>query len=110
MRGEVDPAPHAVDDIEVVRASSTPKTKTNYLLEELLAIFMRKGLLNDEEGESILHASPTTILSSGDKIHIIHRQLFDRDAQRHFVGIVEARKGSLARVNGYLFARDTQSN
>jgi len=50
------------------------------------------------------------ILSAGDKIHIIHRQLFDRDAQRHFVGIVEARKGSLARVNGYLFARDTQSN
>ena len=105
LRGEVDPAPHALDDIKVVGASNTPKTKT-----ELPTVFMRKGLLNEEEGESILRRSPTTILSAGDKIHIIHRQLFDRDVQRHFVGIVEACEGCLAKVKGYLFARDTQSD
>jgi hypothetical protein len=110
LRGEVDPARHALDDIEVVRASNTPKTKTDYLLEELVAVLMRKGLLNAEEGDSILRRSPTTILDAGDKIHIIHRQLFDRDVQRHFVGIVETCEGSLAKVKGYLFARDTQSN
>jgi hypothetical protein len=110
LRAEVDSAPQALDGIKVVRASNTPKTTTDYLLEELPDVFMRKGPLNEEEGESILRRSPTTILSAGDKIHIIHRQVFDRDVQRHFVGIVEACEGSLAKVKGYLFARDTQSN
>lgn len=50
------------------------------------------------------------ILNSGEYIHIIHRQLFPRDAQRHFVGTVEAHDGPLVRVKGYLFAMDsTQS-
>jgi hypothetical protein len=44
------------------------------------------------------------ILSIGDKIHVIHRQLFDGDARRHLVGSVEARQASLARVKGCLFA------
>jgi hypothetical protein len=50
------------------------------------------------------------ILSIGDKIHVIHRQLIDGDARRHFVGIVEARQASLVKVKGYLFAMDTKSN
>jgi hypothetical protein len=50
------------------------------------------------------------ILNSGEYIHIIHRQLFPGDAQRHFVGTVEAHDGSIVRVKGYLFAMDsTQS-
>lgn len=50
------------------------------------------------------------ILSAGEYIHIIHRQLFHNDAQRHFVGTVEAHEGSIVRVKGYLFAMDsTQS-
>jgi hypothetical protein len=47
------------------------------------------------------------ILNSGEYIHIIHRQLFPGDAQRHFVGTVEAHEGPLARVKGYLFAMDS---
>jgi hypothetical protein len=45
----------------------------------------------------------SAILSVGDKIHVIHRQLFESDVRRHFVGTVEACDGSLARVKGYLF-------
>ncbi len=47
------------------------------------------------------------ILNTGEYIHIIHRQLFPGDAQRHFVGTVESHEGSLVRVKGYLFAMDT---
>lgn len=50
------------------------------------------------------------ILSAGDKVHIIHRQLFDGDARRHFVGTVESCDGILATVKGYLFAMDAKSN
>jgi hypothetical protein len=50
------------------------------------------------------------IVNIGEYVHIIHRQLFQGDAQRHFVGTVEAYEGPLVRVKGYLFAMDsTQS-
>jgi hypothetical protein len=50
------------------------------------------------------------ILNPGEYVHIIHRQLFQGDARRHFVGTVEANDGSIVRVKGYLFAMDsTQS-
>jgi hypothetical protein len=47
------------------------------------------------------------VLNRGEYIHIIHRQLFPGDAQRHFVGTVEAHEGSLVRAKGYLFAMDS---
>ena len=47
------------------------------------------------------------ILNTGEYVHIIHRQLFPGDAQRHFVGTVESHEGSLVRVKGYLFAMDS---
>lgn len=50
------------------------------------------------------------ILNSGEYIHIIHRQLFHNDAQRHFVGTVEAHEGNLIRVKGYLFAMDSTNS
>jgi hypothetical protein len=50
------------------------------------------------------------ILNSGEYIHIIHRQLFPDDAQRHFVGTVESHEGPLVRVKGYLFAMDPKHN
>jgi hypothetical protein len=50
------------------------------------------------------------ILNSGEYIHIIHRQLFPDDAQRHFVGTVESHEGPLVRVKGYLFAMDPKRN
>jgi hypothetical protein len=50
------------------------------------------------------------IINIGEYVHIIHRQFFQSDAQRHFVGTVEAYEGALVRVKGYLFAMDsTQS-
>ena len=50
------------------------------------------------------------ILSPGEKIHVIHRQFYEGDTRRHFVGTVEACDGALARVRGYLFAMDAKSN
>jgi hypothetical protein len=47
------------------------------------------------------------ILNSGEYIHVIHRQLFQGDAQRHFVGTVESHEGPLVRAKGYLFAMDS---
>src|ERR1700747_2937544 len=50
------------------------------------------------------------VLNTGQYIHIIHRQLFREDAQRHFVGTVESHEGAIILVKGYLFAMDsTQS-
>ena len=47
------------------------------------------------------------ILNTGEYVHIIHRQLFPGDGQRHFVGTVESHEGPLVRVKGYLFAMDS---
>ena len=44
------------------------------------------------------------VLSVGEKIHVIHRQLFESDPRRHFVGTVDACGDSSARVTGYLFS------
>ena len=45
------------------------------------------------------------IINSGEYVHVIHRQLFPGDAQRHFVGTVESHEGTIIRLKGYLFAR-----
>jgi hypothetical protein len=50
------------------------------------------------------------IINIGEYVHIIHRQLFQSDAQRHFVGTVEGHEGNLIRVKGYLFAMDSSHN
>lgn len=50
------------------------------------------------------------ILDSGEKIHVIIRQLYDTDAKRHFVGVVESCEGTLARAKGYILALETKSN
>ena len=47
------------------------------------------------------------VINAGEYVHIIHRQLFHNDAQRHFAGTVESREGNLIRVKGYLFAMDS---
>ncbi len=49
------------------------------------------------------------ILSTGDKIHVITRRLFDGDLRRHFVGEVQAATQLLARVEGYAFIFDAAS-
>jgi hypothetical protein len=50
------------------------------------------------------------ILRPGEKVHILHRQLHEHDARRHFVGVVEAYENGLARVTGYLFAMNIKTN
>jgi hypothetical protein len=52
----------------------------------------------------------TMILNLGEKIHVIHRQLFAGDVKRHFIGRIEGTEGPLVRVQGYLFAMDTKLN
>lgn len=47
------------------------------------------------------------ILRSGEKIHVIHRRLYDKDAHRHFIGTVEAYEDGIARVVGHVYTVDT---
>jgi hypothetical protein len=47
------------------------------------------------------------ILRSGEKIHVIHRRLYDKDPHRHFIGSVEAYEGGVARVVGHVYTVDT---
>ena len=47
------------------------------------------------------------VINVGEYVHIIHRQRFQSDGQRHFVGTVEGYEGALVRVKGYLFAMDS---
>lgn len=54
LRGDANPEPSTLDPVKDVRASSTLKTESDYALEELLVILMRKGLMTEEEGEPLL--------------------------------------------------------
>ncbi len=48
----------------------------------------------------------STILKPGEKIHVIHRRHFEKDARRHFVGEVESYEHGIARASGYVFVLD----
>ena len=50
------------------------------------------------------------IVQPGEKLHIIHRQYYEEDARRHFVGTVNKVEGSLIRLTGYLFSLDVATN
>lgn len=50
------------------------------------------------------------ILQTGDKLLIVHRRLFEKDAARFFVGGVEEYEAGIARVTGHSFVRDTFGN
>jgi hypothetical protein len=52
----------------------------------------------------------SAVLSMGEKIHVIHRQLYESDTRRHFVGTVDVCDGSLARVTGHLFTARIPGN
>jgi hypothetical protein len=52
----------------------------------------------------------SSILNIGEKIHVIHRQQYEGDARRHFVGTIKAFDMGIARVHGYLFAMDNKLN
>ena len=47
------------------------------------------------------------LLKKGDVVHVITRRGFNEDVARHFVGQVVDCTGSLARVQGFAFIRDS---
>lgn len=51
----------------------------------------------------------STLLSPGEKIHVIHRRRFEKDVRRHFVGEIEAYEQGVARASGYIFVIDDLS-
>ncbi len=53
--------------------------------------------------------SNSTILSPGEKIHVMHRRRFEKDVRRHFVGQVEGYEQGVARASGYVFVIDDLS-
>ena len=55
LRGETQPEPHVLADEEQPLYRATAKNEEHYILEELLVLMMRKGVLTEEEGEPILH-------------------------------------------------------
>ena len=46
------------------------------------------------------------ILTSGEKIHVIHRRLVEKEPSRHFIGVVDAYEDGLARVTGNVYTMD----
>jgi hypothetical protein len=54
IRGETQPEPDVLADEEQPLYRATAKNEEHYILEELLVLMMRKGLLTEEEGEPIL--------------------------------------------------------
>ena len=50
------------------------------------------------------------MLQPGERIFVLHRQLFQGDSRRHFFGVVDACVGSLARVTGRAFSLDSRTN
>lgn len=46
------------------------------------------------------------ILQKGEKVHMIHRRHYEKDHHRHFVGVVEAYEGGVARVTGNVYTVD----
>lgn len=51
------------------------------------------------------------LLLKGEKIHVVHRRLFDRDIRKHFIGEVEDYEHGLVRVVGHVFViEDTKEN
>jgi hypothetical protein len=53
-----------------------------------------------------MKANTPNILRTGEKIHVIHRRQFDKDARRHFVGEVESYEDGVVRAVGYVFVVD----
>jgi len=47
------------------------------------------------------------ILKEGEKVHIIHRRIYEKDLHRHFIGVVESYDGGVARVTGHVYTVDT---
>lgn len=47
------------------------------------------------------------ILKQGEKVHIIHRRIYEKDHHRHFIGVVDVYDLGVARVTGHVYTVDT---
>ena len=54
----------------------------------------------------VLAITPGMILQKGEKVHVIHRRVYEKDHHRHFVGVIEAYEGGVARVSGNVYTVD----
>jgi hypothetical protein len=50
-----------------------------------------------------------SVVTIGDKLHVITRRLFDGDLRRHFMGEVVGNTGSLVELEGYVVVFDEGS-
>ncbi len=46
------------------------------------------------------------ILKQGEKIHVIHRRIFEKDHHRHFAGVVEYYDQGVVRATGHVYTVD----
>lgn len=46
------------------------------------------------------------ILKPGEKVHVIHRRLYEKDNHRHFIGVVDVYDQGVARVTGHVYTVD----
>jgi hypothetical protein len=46
------------------------------------------------------------ILQKSEKVHIIHRRMYEKDNHRHFIGVVDAYEQGVARVTGHVYTVD----
>ena len=47
-----------------------------------------------------------SVVTVGDKLHLITRRLFEGDVRRHFVGTVVGNTGQLCELEGYVIVYD----
>lgn len=50
------------------------------------------------------------VIRDEEKLLIIERPMFESDARRHFVGVVETCDGEVARIRGHAFVYDAETS
>ena len=51
------------------------------------------------------------LLSKGEKIHVVHRRLFEKDIRKHFLGEVETCENGIVRAVGHIYViEDAKEN
>ena len=71
----------------------------------------RAVLKGDARGINRKQNEKSMLLLKGDKIHVVHRRLFDKDIRKHFIGEVEEYEAGIVRAVGHVFViEDTNEN
>ena len=74
-----------------------PLTSCTFLFKHL------KKDVHQPTSELRLHGILGMILQPGEKIHVVHRRLFEKDLRKHFIGVVEAYETGLVRATGHIW-------